>query len=171
MKPCQFMLALSLFCGGIHNTSTNGSCGFVPVLIEQEDGDKVFSEPRVHKQTEVVSQGMACSPGLSFPVAPPSRETGRAGWESGSLQKDPRSLKYCWVIFAQQMSRFRFNDRGLHVFLTLGLDQPFVQFVAFSSNRGIMTFTANCWLSPDKSLPHLFLFTCILALSLSQISH
>lgn len=93
MKPCQFMLALSLFCGGIHNTSTNGWCGFSPVLIEQEGGDRLLSEPKVHEaceeQMEVVCQGMDCSPGLSLSLLPSSRETGRAGWEPGASKWAP----------------------------------------------------------------------------------
>lgn len=52
------MLALSLFCGGIHDTSTNGWCGFFLVLIEQGGGERLFSEPKVHEeQTGVVCQG------------------------------------------------------------------------------------------------------------------
>lgn len=93
MKPCQFTLALSLFCGGIHNTSTNGWCGFSPVLIEQEGGDRLLSEPKVREaceeQMEVVWQGMDCSPGLSLSLVPSSRETGRAGWEPGASKWAP----------------------------------------------------------------------------------
>lgn len=58
-----------------------------------------------------------------------------------SLQMDPRSLKYCWIIFAQHISRFRLNNRCLHIFLTLELDHPIMQFVAFSSNKSIIAFS------------------------------
>lgn len=87
------MLALSLFCGAIHNTSANGWCGFFPVLIEQGGGERLFSEPRVHEackeQVEVVCQGMDCSPGKSSSLLPPSTETGRAGWEPGASKWTP----------------------------------------------------------------------------------
>lgn len=93
MKPCQFMLALSLFCGGIHNTSTNGWCGFFPGLIEQGGGERLFSEPKVHEaceeQTGVVCQGWDCSPGRSSSLLPPSAGTRGAGWESGVSKWTP----------------------------------------------------------------------------------
>lgn len=75
MKPCQFMLALSLFCGVFTTlTSINGSCGFLLVLIEQGHGDRLFNEPEVHRayeeQREAACQGMAC---CTLCVVPPSR--------------------------------------------------------------------------------------------------
>lgn len=98
MKPCQFTLALSLFCGVFTTvTSTNGSCGFFLVLIEQERGDGCFNKPEVHtsyeEQMEIVCQGMALLPSTVLPVGDHHPdETGRAVWESADEpQRFPQS--------------------------------------------------------------------------------
>lgn len=155
MKPCQFMLALSLFCGGIHNTSANGSCGFFPVLIEQEDGDRLFSEPKVHEaqeeQTEVVCQGMACSPVLSFPVVPASRETERAGWEPGASKWTPDPSNTAELSLHNKSVDLD-SIIGAYTFFSLW-DQiiPSCSLWLFHQTRASsLSLIANCWVSPDS---------------------
>lgn len=75
MKPCQFTLALSLFCGVFTTlTSTNGSCGFFMVSVEQEHDARLFNKPEVRtayeEQMEVACQGMVS---CTLCVVPPSR--------------------------------------------------------------------------------------------------
>lgn len=100
MKPCQFTLALSLFCGVFTTlTSTNGSCGFFLVLIEQERGDGRFNRPEVYtsydgasEQMEIVCQGMALLPSVVLRVG--DHHPDEMGRAFGNLQTEPRdSLK------------------------------------------------------------------------------
>lgn len=94
MKPCQFMLALSLFCGVFTTlTSTNGSCGFFLVLIEQEHGGRLFEDPEVHtadeEQTGAACHGTACSPVLHSVWYHHPGETGRAVSGPGTCRQTP----------------------------------------------------------------------------------
>lgn len=98
MKPCQFMLVLSLFSGVFTTlTSTNGSRGLPLVLIEQDPCDGLFNEPTVcgadEEQTEVVS-------GHGLPAVPHAPWHHCAG-ESRRAHADARTDSLqgaCWII-------------------------------------------------------------------------